>query len=530
MFRVAKQTLKNNMGDACPLFCYGKMFSCEVFLLNYKESSYYKLFRFAFIVIISVLLFLGVIVISVSARVFKNSKLKDLESDGKLFIKCLEDEYGKSENILSDSIQKLHFYFSNEYKLKIYFYDKDGECIFSASDYNEELLNELSPYNNLLKPSDKTEPLSGSVKKAVDGKDKRYLDMDSSSLSKNEPYLIYGTKTVLRHDKNESAEKIYILFCAKTDSINKFTQKMIIFYMIFALITAYLSYVMLKRRMKKLTAYEYDFLRISERYAKNDFTEKLSTDIDGIPKMLTEYINVLASNVENSEDVSKTFIANVSHELRTPMTTIGGFVSGIIDGTIPKSKQNEYLILVNNEIKRLKILISSMLNMTKFESGTMTPNFSETNLTDLVIQTVLMFEKKIEAKKLEVEGLDSDRLIAVADADLIQQVIYNLVENAVKFINIGGTLSFRIEKNDSMNEIAVRNTGEGLTDLEIQQVFDRFYKTDSSRGKDATGLGLGLSISRKIAHLHKGHIVVKSVYGEYTEFIVQIPDLKKRES
>ena len=81
-----------------------------------------------------------------------------------------------------------------------------------------------------------------------------------------------------------------------------------------------------------------------------------------------------------------------------------------------------------------------------------------------------------------------------------------------------------------MNEIAVKNTGEGLTDSEIQQVFDRFYKTDSSRGKDATGLGLGLSISRKIAHLHKGHIVVKSVYGEYTEFILQIPDLKKKEN
>lgn len=506
-----------------------KSFSCEVVLLNYKESSYYKLFRFSFIVIISVLLFLGVIVISASARVFKNSKLKELESDGKLFIRCLEDEYDKSGNILSNSIQKLHFYFSNEYRLKIYLYDKDGECIFSASDYDEELLNELNPYNNVLKPSDKNEPLSGSVKKAVDGKDKRYLDMDSSSLSKNEPYLIYGTKAVLRHDNHESAEKIYILFCGKTDSINKFTQKIIIFYVIFAALAIYLSYVMLKKRMKKLTAYEYDFLRISERYAKNDFTEKLSTDIDGIPKAITEYINVLAANVENSEDVSKTFIANVSHELRTPMTTIGGFVSGIIDGTIPKSKQSEYLILVNNEIKRLKILISSMLNMTKFESGTMTPNFSETNLTDLVIQTVLMFEKKIEAKKLEVEGLDSNRLIAVADADLIQQVIYNLVENAVKFIDIGGTLSFRIEKNDRMNEIAVRNTGEGLTDLEIQQVFDRFYKTDSSRGKDATGLGLGLSISRKIAHLHKGHIVVKSVYGEYTEFILQIPDLKKRE-
>ena len=188
-------------------------------------------------------------------------------------------------------------------------------------------------------------------------------------------------------------------------------------------------------------------------------------------------------------------------------------------------------MLVSKEIKRLRILISSMLNMTRFESGTLTPNFKETNLTDLVIQVVLMFEKKIEDKKLEVEELDSYRLTAVVDADLMQQVIYNLVENAVKFVNVGGTLSFRFEQQDDLCIIGIRNTGEGLKNEEIAQVFDRFYKTDSSRGKDTTGLGLGLSISRKIVHLHRGHIVVKSVYGEYTEFQVQIPrDPRLKES
>jgi signal transduction histidine kinase len=206
------------------------------------------------------------------------------------------------------------------------------------------------------------------------------------------------------------------------------------------------------------------------------------------------------------------------------MTTIGGFVDGILDGTIKKTKQNEYLILVSKEIKRLRILISSMLNMTRFESGTMSPNFVNTNITDLVIQTVFMFEKKIDDKHLEVEGLGSGRMNAVVDPDLMQQVIYNLVENAVKFVNEGGTLSFRFEQNDGLNIIGIKNTGEGLQNSEIQQVFDRFYKTDSSRGKDTTGLGLGLSISRKIVHLHDGHIVVKSVHGEYTEFLVEIPE------
>ena len=236
---------------------------------------------------------------------------------------------------------------------------------------------------------------------------------------------------------------------------------------------------------------------------------------------------MLADEVKNANETSHTFIANVSHELRTPITTIGGFVDGILDGTIPKSRQQEYLILVSKEIKRLTILIRSMLNMTKFEAGTLKPNFSETNLTELVIQTVLMFEKRIESKHLEIIGLDSERLIAEADPDLIQQVIYNLVENAVKFVNDNGTLTFTFEEAQNMTFISIKNTGEGLKESEIPQIFDRFYKTDASRGKDSTGLGLGLSISRDIIRIHNGRIAVRSVYGEYTEFVVKLPKHQK---
>ncbi len=317
---------------------------------------------------------------------------------------------------------------------------------------------------------------------------------------------------------------MYAAFYQRSDSLNSFTIKVTLAYACLGIIGAVLAYLLLNRKTKRLAAYEYDFMRISEMYAKGDFSETISTTVPGTNKEIAEYVNAIAANVASSEETSKTFIANVSHELRTPMTTIGGFVDGILDGTIPKTRQNEYLILVSKEIKRLRILISSMLNMSRFESGTLSPNFKETNLTDLVIQTVLMFEKKIDDKHIEVEGLGSPRIDAEVDADLIQQVIYNLVENAVKFINERGTLSFRFEKLDGMVTIGIKNTGEGLINEEITQVFDRFYKTDSSRGKDTTGLGLGLSISRKIVHLHDGHIVVKSVYNEYTEFLVEIPE------
>ena len=134
-----------------------------------------------------------------------------------------------------------------------------------------------------------------------------------------------------------------------------------------------------------------------------------------------------------------------------------------------------------------------------------------------------MFEKRISDKHVEVEGLEDAELVVKADEDLMFQVLYNLIENAVKFVNEGGTISFAMRTEKDIAYIEIRNTGEGLKDDELPKIFDRFYKTDTSRSKDKTGLGLGLSIARKIVHLHQGHIVVKNVRGEYTSFEVQIP-------
>ena len=274
--------------------------------------------------------------------------------------------------------------------------------------------------------------------------------------------------------------------------------------------------------MKKYAEFESECRRIGELYSKGKFDEKLQTNISGLPKEVAEYMNSLASCVEKSEDVSKTFIANVSHELRTPITTVGGFVDGILDGTIPKSRQNEYLVLVSNEIHRLKILISSMLNMSRFESGTLSPNFRETNLTDLVIQTVLMFEKKIEDKNLNVEGLGEGRVVAIADADLMQQVFYNLIENAVKFIDDGGTLSIRVERSGNKAVTTVGNTGPTIAPEELPLIFDRFHKTDKSRSTDRDGVGLGLYIVKTIVLAHGEDIYVTSRDGK-TEFTFTLP-------
>ncbi len=496
--------------------------------MNQKNSSYFRFARFALLVIASVIVFLGVVIVSVGTGVYKRSQLNELKSEGKLFIDCMKNSYNDSSSFNSIGMRSIHYNFSRAGKMDIYVYDSEGNCLI-ASDYYDVDENTGKIERSDLIDEEGYEPpvLSEKMLDKIGDNDGRYLELDDEGISSSAPRMIYASRVYITIGDSNSRIKLYAVFERKPDKINSFAIRFTLLYLLIGAAAIFVTYLLLKRRAQKLIAYENDFLKVSEMFAKGDFSEKLRTDIEGTQKEIAQYVNALASNVENSEDTSKTFIANVSHELRTPMTTIGGFVDGILDGTIQKSRQNEYLVLVSNEIKRLKILISSMLNMTKFESGTMAPNFKETNITDLVVQTVLMFEKKIDEKELEVEGLDSDRLIVVVDSDLMQQVIYNLVENAIKFVNKRGTLSFTFTTDEQWNIIGIRNTGEGLTDTEIQQVFDRFYKTDSSRGKDTTGLGLGLSISRKIVHLHNGHIVVKSVYGEYTEFLIQLPRSKK---
>ncbi len=269
-----------------------------------------------------------------------------------------------------------------------------------------------------------------------------------------------------------------------------------------------------------------EFAEISEvagQYAEGEFSARVS-----LPEQANLYafgctLNRMAEFIEQNETTRRNFIANVSHELRTPMTTIAGFADGILDGTIPKEQHKKYIKIITDEIHRLKTLVNSMLNLTKFESGEMQIRLENLDIAQLLIRTVLMFEKRITNKNVDVEGLEDISLMVKADKDLMFQVLYNLIENAVKFVNEGGVISFSVREENGTAYIEVKNTGEGLADDELPKIFDRFYKTDTSRSQDKTGLGLGLSIARKIVHLHSGHIVVKSVKGEYTAFEVQIP-------
>ncbi|MCI8443321.1 MAG: HAMP domain-containing histidine kinase [Provencibacterium sp.] len=284
-------------------------------------------------------------------------------------------------------------------------------------------------------------------------------------------------------------------------------------------VTCIIVYFVTRRLVRPLR----EMLAATQSFAKGDFSVRVPVErYDEIGKLAMAF-NAMATSLSSQESSRRSFIANVSHELKTPMTTIAGFIDGILDGTIPEEKRDQYLGIVSEEVKRLSRLVRSMLGIARIEAGEMKLTPSAFDINDIVCRTVFTFERSIEEKHLDIQGLDAGKVMVNADPDLIHQVVYNLTENAVKFAGEGGYIRVSYQQEGAMTYVGIRNSGEGLTKEEIPRIFERFYKTDRSRSMDKTGVGLGLHIVRSIINLHGGEIIVKSVEGEYCEFRFSLP-------
>lgn len=262
----------------------------------------------------------------------------------------------------------------------------------------------------------------------------------------------------------------------------------------------------------------------AKAFGNGDFSIRVSPKSRDEIGDLGMAFNNMANSLSNSEGMRRSFIANVSHELKTPMTTIAGFIDGILDGTIPPEKHDHYLKIVSVEVKRLSRLVKSMLDLSRIDSGELKINPVKFDLTDTVCSTLLTFEKSIEEKNIEIRGLDDAAPLNITgDQDLLHQVVYNIIENAVKFTNAGGYISFVLTDSIDRASVSIENSGMGIPAEEVPMVFDRFYKTDKSRSRDKNGLGLGLYLVRTIIKLHGGEITVRSVESSFCCFQFYIP-------
>lgn len=277
---------------------------------------------------------------------------------------------------------------------------------------------------------------------------------------------------------------------------------------------------------KGITAPLSEMEEVTSHIAKGDFSHRVkynSKDRD-----LTQFaasLNKMADELAIEEKSRRSFVANVSHELKTPMTTIGGFIDGILDGTIAPQDERKYLGIVSNEVKRLSRMVVSMLNLSKIEAGENSISISEYDIGKQIFETLLSFEKRIDEGRINIEGFEDMGSVTVkADKDLLQQVVYNLIDNAVKFTPAGGTISFFAQKDPEQTTVTIRNSGAGVSQEEISRIFERFYKVDKSRSYDTKGVGLGLYIVKTIINMHDGEIYADSKLGEYTEFRFVLPE------
>lgn len=258
--------------------------------------------------------------------------------------------------------------------------------------------------------------------------------------------------------------------------------------------------------------------------ANGDFSKRIPVTRDDEIGELAVSFNQMTNSLSRLENMRKSFVADVSHELKTPMTTIGGFIDGIIDGTIEPEKEKYYLNLVSEEIKRLSRMVQTMLSISRMESKEFKLNYEQFDFKDLLINIVLSQEQRIGKRNIDIIGLDTVETINLfADKDLIYRVVYNLVDNAIKFTNENGKISFKANCTDERMTFSITNTGKGIKSSDVPYVFERFYKTDKSRSENKNSTGLGLYIVKTIIKKHGGNISVSSIENETTTFSFNLP-------
>lgn len=302
--------------------------------------------------------------------------------------------------------------------------------------------------------------------------------------------------------------------------IYQFSKIMINASIIVMIISLFVSYIVTSEIIRPLKA----MYRVVKEYSKGNFKDRVPVEGEDEISQLAVAFNDMAFNLQRLEETRNNFVSNVSHDLKTPMTTIGGFIDGILDGTIPPERERHYLEIVSQEVKRLSRLVRELLDVQRFESGAANLNRTKFNLCELASTVLIGFEQQINAKNLYVEvHFERDDMQVLADRDMIFRVIYNLLDNAVKFVNQDGIITVRINDEGKKIRCHIRNTGDGISSEEIKHIFDRFYKSDASRGLDKKGYGLGLFIVRSIIVAHEEAINVDSMENAYVEFNFTLP-------
>ncbi len=266
----------------------------------------------------------------------------------------------------------------------------------------------------------------------------------------------------------------------------------------------------------------------AKQFSRGNFKEPLQLDYSEEYRELGQTIQYMGDKLRNNDETQRKFLSNVSHDFRSPLTSIKGYIEAIQDGTIPPEMEKKYLDVILFETERLTKLTSNILELNSFDDNGIILNKTEFDINRMIKQIALSFEGIFKKKKLVLNLVFSEKeQLVTADMDKIQQVLYNLIDNAAKFSGPEASIRVTTQEKGSKVMIAVKDNGIGIPKESLNRIWDRFYKTDISRGKDKKGTGLGLSIVKEIITAHEENISVVSTEGVGTEFIFSLPRVEE---
>jgi len=290
-----------------------------------------------------------------------------------------------------------------------------------------------------------------------------------------------------------------------------------------AVISFLLSYTLAKRFSRPIKSIQTS----AKAFTKGRFDARVGSIAteSGIGEIaeLAQTFNEMAFELEKVEEIRQSFISDVSHELRTPMTTISGFVYGMMDDTIPADRQKEYLKIVYDEVTRLSRLVNTFLDISRMRADQAVLNKSHFDINEAIRIAIIGLEQRIQQKHIQVSlNFETETCYVHADSDAIKRVLTNLLDNAVKFTNEGGEVRITVSQKQHEVFVSVYNSGCGIPSEQQPMIFERLYKVDKSRSINREGTGIGLYLVKNIIHAHGKKISLKSTEGEYAEFIFSL--------
>ena len=467
----------------------------------------------AFFSLVSTLMVLGIVLMGASEWVlFKNYFAKDR-------YETLDQVVGVTQRTAQYLVQQAELPEGDELdalstKLEIIGESAEAYLFFTDNDGRVMIASSLDKLESLTVPEEMMEK--------IDASDADYYHV-FGTLGGMLDGKSYITVSEMRNEHGQPSG--YLFLCSSGEQLTQFKQQFWSNFLLSACVMLLCASILTKILMRQLTDPLQKVTDAAQRFGGGDLSVRVEgVEGEGEAADLARTFNRMADNIQMNDNSRGQFMGNIAHELRTPMTTIKGFVDGILDGTIPPEMQNHYLQLVSEETGRLARLIQNMLDLSKLESGEYQVNARMFNIWETLTGVALAAEQRINDGMIELEGLTMDEKVLVyADPDLIHQVAYNLLDNAIKFTPAGGTIRFSVEKLGPEAEISIWNSGQGISPEALPYVFERFYKEDRSRGLHARGSGLGLNICKVLVNLSGGQIRVESQQGEWCRFVFTLP-------